>query len=238
MAQGHGLQGEPQSKLSLQVFAGAGALKSTANDLLNYAAAQLGLRSTKLSALMKRSHVQLHAGTTRFGDTCMPWVNGGVYQTEGSRLIGHAGGTAGFSSFIGLDLKRRRGVVVLSASRQVFASPIGWTLLQGFPLSDNNLRFMVREIAAVGVALAKEDDSDELKITHVFTRLPAAKAGLERGQLILRVEGESVKERSLADCLKLMRKKPGVQIRLKIKLPNQGGERSVQVARETFLTAD
>ena len=108
--------------MDLQVFGGAGNLKSTVNDMLKYAAAQLGLRRSKLYPSMKRSHRQFHSGDRTFGNTCMPWVDQRLYQPTDSRLIGHAGGTGGFTSFIGFDLKKQRAIVVLSSDRSV-----GWS---------------------------------------------------------------------------------------------------------------
>lgn len=239
MAQGHDTDGKPHPNLELQIFAGAGNLKSTANDLLKYIAAQVGLRETPSSTLMKRTHRQLHKRARGFGNTSMPWVDQGIHQPSGSSLLGHAGGTGGFSSFVGFDLKQQRGVVVLSSDRSLGASSsIGWTLLQQMPLSEHNLRYLIREVTGVGVSLALDEPTGWLRINHVFKHSSAGRSDLRKGTLIRSINGTSTKNRSMAECLKLFGGDEGATISLEIVEPSQTDAKSVTVTREKFLTSD
>jgi len=238
MAQGHDKDGKPHPNLALQIFGGAGNLKSTTKDLLEYVAAQVGLGETKFSPLMKRTHQQLHAGDPGFGNTAMPWVDQRVYQPAGSRLIGHAGGTGGFSSFVGLDLRQKRGIVVLSSDRSVVAAPIGWTILQDMALSEHNLRFLVREITGVGVVLAIDKETELLKITSTFKHSSAGKAGLHGGQFIRSINQIATQGRSMAECLRLFGGEEGAMIRLEIMEPGEETAKMVTVTRGKFITSD
>src|SRR5436189_229516 len=60
LAVGHDDKGNRADNYTFQVLAGAGAIKSSANDLLKYVSAQLGLAQSPLSPLMERSHVIRH----------------------------------------------------------------------------------------------------------------------------------------------------------------------------------
>ncbi len=95
--------------------AGAG-LRSTANDLLKYLAANLVLVQSSLTAEMQRTHdVYFHAGMdTDTGvntDIGLPWDI--IRELDGRKSIQHGGLTDGFSSDVCLDPQRHRGVVVL-----------------------------------------------------------------------------------------------------------------------------
>ena len=69
--------------------------------MLNYVSANLGLTPSDLTPLMEKTHNQ-----------GLVWYV--VLDYPGTTIIGHGGGTAGYSSFIGFDKARRRGVAVLS----------------------------------------------------------------------------------------------------------------------------
>src|SRR5207244_13173652 len=86
--------------------------------------------------LVERTHVIRHKHTSDHGDTAMAWYDRGEGYQSGMELLGHAGGTGGYETFIGINKDQRRGVVVLS-SRQGGLSPetIGLLLLKGVRLS-------------------------------------------------------------------------------------------------------
>jgi len=93
-----------------EAFAGAGALRSTANDLLTFLAAQLGYTTSDLSAAI-----------TQTRSTWRPALSGtsiglGWMKRPGkvSEIIWHGGGTGGYSAFVGFDPAARSGVVVLA----------------------------------------------------------------------------------------------------------------------------
>lgn len=86
-AAGHNSYCRPAGYIGLQAIPGAGAIFSTANDMLKFASARLGLTPSPLAPLMKKTN------------------------------NGHNGGTYGFSALLAFDLKQRRALVVLANCR-------------------------------------------------------------------------------------------------------------------------
>src|SRR5438094_4182362 len=143
-----------------QVYDGAGGLRSTANDLLKYVSANLGLTPSSLTPLMEQTHVIRHKGTSTHGDTAMAWVNRGEGYQSGMKLLGHAGATGGYETFIGFDKEQRRGVVVL-CNQQGGLSPetIGWLLLKGVRLKRAIANALLPVADEVGVGIALDFDA-------------------------------------------------------------------------------
>jgi serine-type D-Ala-D-Ala carboxypeptidase/endopeptidase len=112
VARGHNAQREPVPGWDIPTLAGAGALRSTADDLLRLLAAELGYGESPLAPAMA-SMLDLRRPTGAPGLTIgLGWH---VLSTPGAReIVWHNGGTGGFRSFIAFDLKARSGVVVLS----------------------------------------------------------------------------------------------------------------------------
>jgi CubicO group peptidase (beta-lactamase class C family) len=75
-----------------------GGLRSTANDLLKFVSANLGLTPSSLTPLMGKSMINLG------------------FASPGGGIVWFDGGTRGYRSHAGFDKTRRRGVVVLSNS--------------------------------------------------------------------------------------------------------------------------
>jgi serine-type D-Ala-D-Ala carboxypeptidase/endopeptidase len=118
LAMGHGSDGKRAPNWDFQVYAGAGAVRSTANDLLKYVAANIGLTQSDLTPLMQKTHVLHHLAQSRYGNTALPWMDRSQSDQTGTELLGHAGGTGGYETFIGFDKQHRRGVVVLEPIRE------------------------------------------------------------------------------------------------------------------------
>lgn len=116
----------PTASWEINALAGAGALRSTANDMLKYLGANLGLNPSPLLPAMQRAHVP--AEVSRYSDAKMGlgWFIRRVADTE---MIGHNGGTGGYRSFVGLDKSGLRGVVVLANSTASDVDGIGKHLI-------------------------------------------------------------------------------------------------------------
>jgi CubicO group peptidase (beta-lactamase class C family) len=113
MATGHNQALKPVPNWDLPTLAGAGAVRSTVNDMLKFVAANLGLtKSPLLVAMQKAQQPQREAGQPDLSIG----LNWHVLKKFDSEMVWHNGGTGGYHSFIGLDKKNRRGVVVLSNS--------------------------------------------------------------------------------------------------------------------------
>lgn len=111
LAVGHNADGKPVHNWDIPTFAGAGALRSTVNDMLKYAAANLGLNESPLSATMKKAHVAQRPGGSKSVEIALAWH---ILKNADSPILMHNGATGGYHAFIGLDEKSRRGVVVLA----------------------------------------------------------------------------------------------------------------------------
>ena len=130
LAGGHNLAMEPTKNWDLPTLAGAGALRSNANDMLKFLAANLGYTESPLAPAMaamlkeRRSAGTAPAATIEVG---LAWM----ITTRGeTQIVWHNGGTGGYRTFVGYDLKRRVGVVALSnASTTLGVDDIGMHLL-------------------------------------------------------------------------------------------------------------
>jgi len=105
MATGHNAVLAPVANWNFPALTGAGALRSSANDMLTLLEAFLGYQETPLTPAMKTMlDVRRPAGPAKIG---LAWF-----------LLGesawHGGGTEGFRSFAGYDPKAGTGAVVLS----------------------------------------------------------------------------------------------------------------------------
>jgi serine-type D-Ala-D-Ala carboxypeptidase/endopeptidase len=95
----------------LPTLAGAGALRSTANDLLTFLAANLGMMESTLAPGMAAMLTARRPTGTPDLDVALGWH---VLTRNGHDLIWHNGGTGGYRSYLGYDPITHVGVVVLS----------------------------------------------------------------------------------------------------------------------------
>ncbi|MBW4498003.1 MAG: serine hydrolase [Scytonema hyalinum WJT4-NPBG1] len=112
-ATGHNQLGQPVKNWDIPTLAGAGALRSTANDLLKFLAANLDFSKSNLSPAIQRTHVVEHDTNSSDLKIGLGWH---ILKKYGKEIIWHNGGTGGYHSFIGFDKNKRLGVVVLSNS--------------------------------------------------------------------------------------------------------------------------
>ncbi len=112
LAIGHGpnLNAVPNWDLS-DAVAGAGALRSTANDMLTFLAANLGMIKTPLATAMAAEvSIRRPAGSPDM-QIAYAWH---VQTKNGNSIIWHNGGTGGYRTYMGFDPKSHAGIVVLS----------------------------------------------------------------------------------------------------------------------------
>ncbi|MGO9260730.1 MAG: serine hydrolase [Bryobacteraceae bacterium] len=122
MATGHTAMLAPVANWDLPTLAGAGALRSSANDMLTFIEAFLGYKESPLAPAMKAMlEVRRPAGQAKIG---LGWL---ISSVDGGEIAWHNGGTGGFRSFVGYDPKARIGVVVISNACGV--DDIGFHLL-------------------------------------------------------------------------------------------------------------
>ena len=104
---------------------GAASLRSTAIDMVKFLNANLGLSKTSLSSELEYCQSTRFAPNLSYfmGHVMMPWLGvkfdemalgWWVTKLENKEILFHDGGTAGFSSFIGMSPKDNSGVVILA----------------------------------------------------------------------------------------------------------------------------
>jgi CubicO group peptidase (beta-lactamase class C family) len=113
LAAGHDAAGAIVPNWGFTALAGAGALRSTANDLLRFLAANLDSNATPVNAALRLSHMPRFTGG---GPTVHLGLGWHRLSGSGAEILMHNGGTGGYHSFIGYDPAMRVGVVVLSNS--------------------------------------------------------------------------------------------------------------------------
>jgi D-alanyl-D-alanine-carboxypeptidase/D-alanyl-D-alanine-endopeptidase len=126
LAEGHNGQFESTKNWDLPTLAGAGALRSTATDMLSFLAAQLGYEDKGLAPAIAASRsAWMPAGPGM--EIALGWLK---RPKKDSEIIWHNGGTGGYRSFAGFDPKARTGVVVLTnVSTLVGVDDLGFHLL-------------------------------------------------------------------------------------------------------------
>jgi CubicO group peptidase (beta-lactamase class C family) len=143
----------------IPTLAGAGAIRSSAHDMLKFLAANLGLTQSLLQGAMTMTHQVRHdkGGNMRVG---LAWH---IAKGKNGDIIWHNGGTGGYRTFAGFVKETSTGVVVLTNS-SAGVDDIGFHLLSpDLPLTEAKASLvpaMRKEIdtkgAEAGIALYQE----------------------------------------------------------------------------------
>ena len=167
-------------------LAGAGALRSTAREMVRFLAANAGLGESKLSGAMR------DAAQER-GDAGSPKMAIGLgwhlRKSDAGTLVWHNGGTGGFHSFCAFDPATKTGVVVL-ANGNGSIDDIGIHLLD--PKSP--LQEVAAALTVAEPKLARLDGYYDLgggttiHVTHEGTQLYARLTGQQRLPVFARSE--------------------------------------------------
>ena len=129
MAQGHNASLLPVPLWDLPSMPGAGALRSSTRDMARFLQAHMQGTLAGASAT--------HSAQVRIDDTQSVALGWFIAQRHGEEIHWHNGGTGGFRTFAGFNLKSGKGVVVLSNVSQG-VDDIGLHLLsQKFPIKDD-----------------------------------------------------------------------------------------------------
>jgi len=96
------------------IFQGAGFIKSSANDMLTYLEANLGLVQSPLKSAMDLTHEpQFHQGP--WGEIGLAWYI--LELDDGQVVTYHGGGTGGFNAYLGFNKAASTGAVILFNSQ-------------------------------------------------------------------------------------------------------------------------
>ena len=117
----------------LPTLAGAGALRSSANDMLAFLVANLGYASSALAPAMADMLLVRRPTGQPDLEVALAWH---ISKTNGKQIVWHNGGTGGYRSFMGFDPEAGIGVLALSnAGTSAGVDDIGRHLLDpSFPL--------------------------------------------------------------------------------------------------------
>jgi D-alanyl-D-alanine-carboxypeptidase/D-alanyl-D-alanine-endopeptidase len=125
LARGHDITGQPTISIELGALEAAGSLRSNANDLLTFAAANVELIKTNLLPALQVTHVLQAKKDGNDTYTTMGWT---LANDSGRELLFKDGGTPGYRTFLGFDKEKKIGVVVLSNTDNS-VTDIGWHIL-------------------------------------------------------------------------------------------------------------
>jgi CubicO group peptidase (beta-lactamase class C family) len=114
----HGLtvKGKPVASWDFVSLAGAGAIRSTADDLLTFLEYQITPESSPLAGAIKLT--QTTRKKTKNGEIGLAWL---VVEKDGRTAFFHNGATGGYTAFIGFEPAGKNGVVLLSNTADAFA---------------------------------------------------------------------------------------------------------------------
>jgi CubicO group peptidase (beta-lactamase class C family) len=190
LAPGH--RGDSQvSNWDLAALAGAGALRSTTNDMLTFLAANMGLQKTPLCAAMDLAQTPRRPTDADGMQVGLAWL---ILTGAKRPICWHNGGTGGYRSFIGFDKAAKLGIVVLSNSSQD-VDDIGFHfLLPAIPLSDYSAAAarMPRPVAVAllpGEKLPTGEALFERAIQQIGGRAAMANTQNRRTQLEMEMAG-------------------------------------------------
>jgi CubicO group peptidase (beta-lactamase class C family) len=126
MTKGHNQQGAIVPYFDAGVLAGGGCLNSNVTDLMTYLDANIGEPRSPLEQAMRDARRGYHLPRPGV-EVGLGWMT----MTRGPlTLVGHNGGTAGYSTYVAFDPGTRAGVVVLANSGGFeYADKIGRELL-------------------------------------------------------------------------------------------------------------
>lgn len=178
LAHGHDQELKPVASWNFSALAGAGALRSTANDLLTFIAAAMGRTRTSLQPAMTSMLVQRwQAGAGN--SIALGWHIG--QTAAGEEVIWHNGGTGGYRSYLGYHPKSGTAVVALSN----MSTPTGVDDLGRYLLDPSTpLRTMPKAVPVKTEVYAQLTGHYELAPNFVLTITQ------EEGRLFLQATGQ------------------------------------------------
>lgn len=110
-ATGHDAFMQPAKPWDLPALAGAGAIRSTADDMLTFLAAFIGAKPSPLAPAMQAMIAQRWPGVSPGVESGLAWM---IAKSPSGEIVFHDGGTGGFRTSMVYAPAKKRGVVVLT----------------------------------------------------------------------------------------------------------------------------
>jgi D-alanyl-D-alanine-carboxypeptidase/D-alanyl-D-alanine-endopeptidase len=114
LAPGHSPGLERVKNWDLPTLAGAGALRSNADDLLTFLAAATGYKHSPLDKALATMLSTRRPTNNASLEMALGWHVLKDERAQGTEIVWHNGGTGGYRTWMGYEPKSRTGVVVLS----------------------------------------------------------------------------------------------------------------------------
>jgi len=177
VSEGHDATGKVVPLWDLPTLAGAGALRSSLDDMMRFVAAVLNPPNSPVGRAIALSQ----SARFRVNQALSLGLNWHLSMFEGDTMVWHNGGTAGFRTFIGTNPRTRTGVVLLGNSGQDNDDIGRHMLVPKFPLAT----FVVhKEIALPVDALRAYEGTYRLSPQFALT------VTVENGALIVQATGQ------------------------------------------------
>jgi tetratricopeptide (TPR) repeat protein len=185
IATGYDRFGKPVvSYLKFDIFKSAAGIRSTVNDLLIFASANLGLTKTKLDSAIRLSHTFQDTTGMADIDVAIGWH---TFNRHGQKLLWHNGQTGGFKSFIGLDKLNKRAIVMLSNGGNPIDDIALHTLNKSYRLQSFKYPWLIKDTISATVTKSGADAAVQLyhqlkkeqKPENVFSETQLALVGSE-----------------------------------------------------------
>lgn len=120
----HNDEGNPTKPWTFEALSAAGAFRSSANDLLKYALANMNPGDNKLGKAMALTHQFTYNKDIKLG---LAWH---VITLRGTDYLFHNGATEGSSAFLAFNAEKNIAIVILSNSGEV-VDGVGQAILAG-----------------------------------------------------------------------------------------------------------
>lgn len=181
LVSGHDEAGAPVPNWDIPTLAGAGALRSTAEDMLAFLEANVGVPETDLERAMRVSHESRGpaGGANAVG---LGWH---ILSVGEDRIVWHNGGTGGYRTWAGFDPERDVAAVVLTNSTHG-ADDIGFHLvneavpLASAPAAAREEVEVEPEVLRRYVGTYRLTENFEIEVTLVGGRLYVQATGQQR----------------------------------------------------------
>lgn len=192
-AQGFDEKNETAPNWFFDALAGAGALRSTAADMSKFIAAAAGASKTPLAAAFAESLKMQRQGQSKLSKIGLGWNNADLFGTE---VFWHGGGTGGFSSYLAIDPKNKKGAFVVNNSGRengaVFPESVAFNFLQSkFPVkTPRRVVVLSEEILEKYVGEYQLAPTFSITVTREGNRLFTQATGQEKFEIFAEKEDE------------------------------------------------
>lgn len=175
LAQAHNIVCEPVPHWTMPALAGAGALRSTAADMLQFVGGSLGLVNSSLTATMQ--HMVQTEYLTGEPDNKKRPLGWGIETRHSPNVIVADGGTGGSRAFIGFVPEKQIGVVILSNTASDDNYFLGLNLLEPryelpqWELPRQEITLTAEQLAPYLGRYAETETGDVYEVTREDNRL-------------------------------------------------------------------